>query len=327
MSRSGVTAGPAGAANKVVTPGAVTVLNDTEMTLPVLPAPADGRIAGYGFTVEVTGNRCAASVGDPGDAITAAGGAEVCVFSLTLDYDQPDTTAGTTPVRYPATGWVAVGGKVLPITTAELDDANDPADYAVAVPQGSPAVLSLAAAGFSQSFSLGGRPTGVHPAALYRSASAYELAYDPATQTTLAEDASPGVADLQLVLSQVQLDYFRPGDATVRAPADGAYLAVVFSTAEVPGRTGVAYEGFTPLPGDDVRLALPGGAVLDGQYAGTGSDLLAGAWLFLVPADLQAATVLVTPGTKDGMATGGRRERHRRPGPTRRRRVPRRARS
>ena len=127
------------------------------------------------------GDTCARSVPDLDGEVIADDGDEVCVFSLAVSEQQPDTVASSQRVIYPVTGSVTVGRSVLPVSTADLSQNGRVNVFAVAVPQGTNATLALGAAGFSQRFSLTeSRTVGSLPIALYRSSSDYEPLSSPA---------------------------------------------------------------------------------------------------------------------------------------------------
>ncbi|HEV2360412.1 MAG TPA: hypothetical protein VGS21_01795, partial [Acidimicrobiales bacterium] len=292
---------PAGGSS-VVSPGRVTFLSGANTSLPMLPAPADGRLAGYGFVARVTGDHCGRSVGDPGSVISGPSGEDVCVFSLSLSLDQPDVVSDNGDVIPPLSGAVLVGNRKVSFPLDEMEYFAS-GDFAVAAPTGAPVTLVISAAGFSQSFSLSsGHRVGVAPAALYRSTTAYELSVLPLTERVLGETdlQSGATASLEAILTQVQLSYFLPGDPLTRAPSpDEAFLAVDFGTSEVPGPSGDSFGGFGAIPGPDVQLEL-GSTVFDSRVVGDGAGLLTGTYVFVVPADIGTATLVVTPGTQDG---------------------------
>lgn len=298
----GVTAVAAGAAT-VVAPddGAVTLVFSSAQRLPVLPVPADGRLDGYGFVAHVTGDECAPSVGTQGAEITTTSGNEVCVFSLAVSFEQPDTT-GPGDYGQPQ-GSVTAGVFNDPISTSQLADAGRDVEYAVAMPVGTVAVLSLGAAGYSQSFSLTtARRIGTAPTALYRSPSTYELALEP-DQTDRVSERDPqsgATAAVDVTLTEVELDWFYPGYPDEHAPnPDEAYLAIVLASAEEPGPSGVSFGGLSASLDSHVRLVLASGTSLRAKaFVPALSDFLDGTWIFLVPADLGAAELVVTPGVQ-----------------------------
>ncbi len=276
--------------------------------------PADGRLAGYGFTAGVTGDECGASVGGGGAEIVAGTDEDVCVFSLSITLDQPDTTGisssdpaeqgGVVSAADRVSGSVTEGSNTVVISPNQLADAGHGVDYAVGVPSGQPAVLALSAEGFSQSFSLtAGRTVGTAPQALYRSRGAYELALwpevtEPLDESYIAANSAPGrAAAMEVTLTEVELDYFFPGDPSVQAPgADEAYLGIVFSTAQETTPSDVDLAGFEPAALSDVTLHLPDGRVIPAEaVVQDNMDLLAGTWVFAVPADLTNAEIVVSP--------------------------------
>jgi len=162
----------AGASAQTVVPlGRVVLWSDVFHVLPALAAPADGAVNGYGLTATVTGDKCASSIGTGTDELSAPAGARVCVFSLDYEGGIADFVTDTGQVIPQLQGTISVGSQALPLSQDEIDQSGS-VDYALAVPDGQSATLSLSAAGFAQSFSLtAARPVGVRPEVLYESAS------------------------------------------------------------------------------------------------------------------------------------------------------------
>jgi hypothetical protein len=115
---------PAAEASTTISPGHVVEITGSVGPLPSLPAPADGRIAGFGFFARVTGDECAAPVGDPGAQFSAPAGDIVCAFSVDLSFVNPDfeidtyntpprfsakVLVGTTPFGIPASDFTGTG--------------------------------------------------------------------------------------------------------------------------------------------------------------------------------------------------------------------------
>jgi hypothetical protein len=305
---AGFVAVPEAAAATVVQPGQVRVLSDTGHPYPALPAPTgDNEVRGYGFAAKVTGDECATTVGSGPDELTAPAGDEVCAFSLGLSLFHPLLVTDNGQNIAALAGKVTDGTSTDPITLSQLDNSGD-TEFAVSVPKNSDAVLSLSAAGFSQSFSLSEQTqVGSAPAVVYRSASSYEMLSYPATEATISET---GVSDHKaatekVTLSQLELTYFRPDDPLVRAPAlSQAFLAVSFGTTDEPGPSGDAFGDFPPLPGSAVELRLPGPEVVKSLPVGDAAlGLLADTYVFVVPAGFYRGSVLVEPGTEDGSET------------------------
>jgi hypothetical protein len=111
---------PVAEASTLITPGKVTEITTLDQPLPILPAPADGRIAGYGFFARVTGDECAAAVGDPGAQLRAAAGDDVCAFDLDLSYVISDFESDLYNTPAPFSASVLVGSRSLPIAVGSF---------------------------------------------------------------------------------------------------------------------------------------------------------------------------------------------------------------
>jgi hypothetical protein len=302
---------PVASAATLIPAGRVTLLSDVSNPYPTLPAPkGDSRIRGYAFAAAVTGDECAATVGNGPDGLVAPAGDEVCDFSWSLagffplsETDQGQEVPGLV-------GEVTDGSVNAAISANDLDDAGD-AELAISVPRGSDAVLSLSAAGFSQSYSLTEqRRVGSAPPVLYRSPSSYEVDAYPGTKTSLTETglSDHRTATMKVTLSELELTYFRPDDPLLSAPSPSeAFLAATFDTADEPGPSGSSFGNFL-VPGanfSNVRLRLPGGEVVSSVVIGTpGSDVLDNTYVFVVPASFSRGSLLIDPGVVYGNETG-----------------------
>jgi hypothetical protein len=112
----------------------------------------------------VEADKCAISVGFGTSGLTAPAGARVCVFSLDFVGSSPYPFTDTGQAVPGLQGTITIGSRSLPPTWDALTDSNS-VDYAIAVPDGPSATLSLTAAGFlpvllAHRGSTGRRPAG-----------------------------------------------------------------------------------------------------------------------------------------------------------------------
>ena len=296
---------PAGASSeRLVHPGRLLVLSSVFGPLPSLPRPEDGRLRGYGFSAEVTGDECAGSISGAGEALRSTYGYEVCALRFSIDFSgAPTTTVYGQPI--PAfSARVDAGGKRLFLSSNDVYSASSE-EIAVAVRKGAPASLVMSAAGYGQSFSLvQGRRTGTSPPALYRSASGDEVTSSPGSAVTIKETAVPGgaKASVRIRLSSLTLGWFMPGDPLVRPSSEsGAFLGLSFSETDLKGPGGVRFTEFAPLPGSSFRLGLPDKTAVPATSVGAGPlGLVDSTYVFPVPAALGKAVVAISPGTRLG---------------------------
>jgi len=283
-------------AQTLVPLGRVVLWSEVSHALPPLEAPADGAINGYGFDAAVTGDECEDSIGVGTDELTAPGGARVCVFSL--GYESTESTPATdTGQEIPQTqGTIRVGSQALPLSWDEIEEFGT-VDYAVAVPDGEGATLSLSAADFAQSFSLtGARPVGVRPDVLY--APAREQVVKSLIGETYSfpeRSATDGHrASMTAKVASAALDWFLPGNPLVRpTKPDEAFLAVNFGETGHRGPGGTEFTDLLPEPGSAVRLSVGGKTEEATAVSQSALGVLSSAYVFTVPADLQAGRILV----------------------------------
>jgi hypothetical protein len=296
--------GDAGADTTDVRAGHLTVLSDVFTTLPSLPRPVDGRLRGYAFAAEVTGDRCAAEVSGPGEVLRPPAGDEVCAFRFSIDFFGAAlvTDTGQSVPAFAAS--VDIGRTTISIPSGVVYGSSDE-ELAVAVPDGSSADLVMSAAGYRQDFSLTtGTRTGPSPAALYRSPASDEVSAAPGVSSVLAETAVHGgeKASVNVTLSNLSLGFFMPGDPLVRpTSADDAFLSCSFTEKDLKGPSGVSFSDFAALPGSAFRLVLPDGTSVPGTLVlQVATGLVANQYVFTVPASLTAAALELSPGTRDG---------------------------
>lgn len=306
----------------------VTVTPDTVTALAVPPTstavPADGRLRGNGFAANIvgvaTGPRTATQRAGPGQqlwrfGITAtttapAGGGAPVTLTATL------TVASTTvPVALPAPP--ANGGTVGPVWY----QASLPATAA-----GADVVLSLSAAGSTQSFSFTQMArTGPSPTVSYRDPTNPAVATKPAQAIHIPDAFQPdspfadGVTafPIDVTLDTVTLGYYAPDAANEPSSSvDGAWMWVTLdsnaATAADQNPYGDPYLIVDrPVPATAISLTVPGSPARNPTVvAGGGGDKgttngnfdanptvgFPDTYLFSVPANLTTATLTVTPG-------------------------------
>jgi hypothetical protein len=296
--------GRAEAAITDVRAGHLTVLSDVFTTLPSLPRPVDGRLRGYAFAAEVTGDRCAAEVSGPGEVLRPPAGDDVCAFVFSIEFFGAAlvTDTGQSVPGFAAS--VHIGRTTISIPSGVVYGSSDE-ELAVAVPNGSSADLVMSAAGYRQDFSLTtGKRTGPSPAALYRSPASDEVSAAPGVSSVIAETAVHGgeKASVRVTLSGLSLGFFMPGDPLVRPTSPNeAFLGCSFAEKDLTGPSGVSFSDFAALPGSAFRLVLPDGTSVPGTLVlQVATGLVANEYVFTVPASLTAAELELSPGTRDG---------------------------
>jgi hypothetical protein len=265
--------------------------------LPVLPAPKDGSIAGYGFSGRVSGYECASSVPTAAGAIDPPPGDDVCVFALSLTMPLVDgTTPGGQDIPQLA-GMISFGSTKIAISYDTITWYPTD-DFAVAVPAGTRPTLTLSAAGFGQSFSFAtGSPVGVRPAVLYRPSSE-RLSITTGEKAALSETdlVNGATATDQVTISSVELSYFSPADELVHAlPPDEAYLGIDFNENNVAGPQGYTFEGSPPLSPSAVRLVTPTATLQGTPIDESPIGLLSTTYVFTVPANVTTAELQLGP--------------------------------
>jgi hypothetical protein len=286
---------PAGASTRTAVPfGRVVLWSDISNVLPTLPAPANGAVNGDDFSVTVTGDKCASSVGVGTSGLYAPAGARICVFSLDLKGGGPNLFTDNGQAVPQLEGTIRIGSQSLPLTSNALLDSNTD-DYAVAVPKGDSATLSLSAAGFSQSFSLtGARPVGVRPEILY--APAVEQSDEGLVGDAFSFDeraaGDKGRASMTVRVTSAAFSFFLPGDDLVRpTKPDQAFLALDFGEADHQGPGGTEFGELLPEPGSAVRLRLGGRTDKAIAVYQNPLGVLASTYVFTVPADIKTGRI------------------------------------
>jgi hypothetical protein len=256
--------------------------------LPALPAPKDGVVNGYQFSVRVTGDECAPSVGGPGDQLAAPAGSQVCVFSFD-DVSIPSDVVPVVTQNIPGMAAVVeVGSSPVRFSGNDLLDAGTD-DFAVDVPNGESATLVLSAAGYSQSFSLSSaQPVGALPTVLYERPKARIDHHFLGSTFRFTESSGHKHAALIARIVSAQLDWFNPGDPLLHpAKIDEAFLVLAFNETDIRGPAGVSFTEFTTAaPGSDLRLTA-GGTTQTAVSTTPGSAGILG----LLDVDLYAFTV------------------------------------
>lgn len=317
-------AGPAAAgsapalATTAATPNNATTLDGPPTAT---ATPADGRLRGDGFAAVVvgvaTGSRTATARAGPGQALwqfgltatttaPAVGGAPV---NLTAALS---VGASTVPVALPAPG--PTGGSVGPVWF----QASLPA-----VGPGGDAVLSLAAAGSTQSFSLTHMArVGPAPEVSYRDATSPIVATKPAGAIDIPESFEDNTFlrhqstyPIHVGLDTVTAGFYAPG--TPNHPAGGPAMAWLWVTLNSDGSAGSINPYAQPylvirqpFPATAITLTVPGstsqnptvvsgGGGDKGRTTNFNANPTAGfpdTYLFSIPANLSTATLSVVPG-------------------------------
>lgn len=311
------------AASSTATPNTATPNTATALDGPptATATPADGRLRGDGFAAVVvgvaTGSVTATARAGPGQALwqfgltatttaPAVGGAPV---NLTAALS---VGASTVPVALPAPG--PTGGSVGPVWF----QASLPA-----VGLGGDAVLSLAAAGSTQSFSLTHMArVGPAPEVSYRDATSPIVATKPAGAIDIPESFEDNTFTrhqstypIHVGLDAVSAGFYAPG--TPNHPAGGPAMAWLWVTLNSDGSAGSISPYAQPylvirqpFPATAITLSLPGGASQNptvvpggggdkGRTTNFNANPTAGfpdTYLFSIPANLSTATLTVVPG-------------------------------
>ena len=270
-----------------------------------LHIPADGRLDGNGFAIDITGYRFAYQVGYGSSTKDAGAGQALLVFGLSGSGS--DLTAN-----------LEVDGQGAPLPHATTPNASTPAYYLASVPQGAQDVaLQVSANGFSQTFSFTkGRREGSQPAVLYRGQGQWEQV-DNIGQVSYVN--TPDKVDGQMysrvefTLTSATLTYFLP--STGATPASSSKAWVVLAGSAVPdlapddpgGESEMGIDYLKTLPGSDLTLSLPGQAPIPAMLTGQGGaddesgengadggwGLLGGDYYWQVPAGIVSATLRV----------------------------------
>ncbi len=250
--------------------GAVVPLG-SQVTLPragvALRAPIDGRVNGYAFSARVSGVAFTPSAGSGANRVAAPGGAELCVFSLSLQVLQPDFLNGAAELTENPAVTVTVGSKThLPVQLGALGSAVT----AVAVPMSAKVTLSIGFYGYSQHFDLRTeRRLAPDPPALYRSQGLYPYLSDLPTVTGTLTQSAPAAAlagtTNHVGISVAYLSYFPPDPDLVLPPVGDGDLIIE------PSGTQAITDNVYPtagLPAKAVTLKMPDGRTIRSHVVG-----------------------------------------------------------
>lgn len=264
--------------------------------------PRDGRLAGYGFEVTLTGVAFTDHAGPQSQPVQAAPGDELAVVSMS-EMDQAYTTqtsilaydSGTQP-----TFSMQVGQQSVSLSVPF--GASNPV-WAVAIPKGSPATFVATRDNFAQGFDLRrGARTNPSPLALYRDPTKPFVTetLGAATQLTGTGSAADPVT-VRVAPTSAELEYFKPDPDTLQPvpPPDQAWLVVDMANGDpqnVPQDAAGHAIGFTgTIGGNSVVLQTPAGqieSVSIGQPTSAGS-LFPDYYAFPVPATFTTGTLLI----------------------------------
>ena len=285
-------------ATTAVGAGTITTVANPGIALHI---PADGRLDGNGFAVDVSGYRFAYEVGYGSATKYAATGHALLVFGL--------TGSGTT-----ANASLEIDGQGEPLP-ASTPSVSTPAYYLASIPQGALDVaLQVSANGFSQTFSFTkGHREGVQPAVLYRGQDQWEQV-DNIGQVSYVN--TPDTVDgllynrIEFTLTSATLTYFLP--STGATPASPSKAWVVLSGSALPnlapddpgGISDTPIDYLKTLPGGDFTLTIPGQTPMPAMLSGQGGPddesgnnagwgLFGGDYYWQVPASLVSATLTV----------------------------------
>jgi hypothetical protein len=288
----GLLSAPAGAASVV---GADSVLSVGTAGI-TLHVPQDGRLAGDGFTLDVTGYRWTYQVGFGPSAKDAAPGQVLLVFGLSGS----GSSIGAQLV---------VDGQGTPLPSSTTPNAFSVGYYLASVPVGSADVaLQASADGFAQSFSFTqGHREGAQPVVLYRGQGAWREVdsitrgiTSVATPDNNPYDDVPGSV-VNVNITAATLTYFLPGTGTTPADPSRAWLVMAGSALPAGGSGGHQLQYQRTLPGSRVTLTLPGRSPMAASVAGqggqdneSGNGLFGGDYYWQVPATMRSGTIRVS---------------------------------
>ena len=264
--------------------------------------PRDGRLAGYGFEVTLTGVAFTDRAGPQSQPVQAVPGDELAVVSMT-EVDQAYTTQ-TSILAYDSstqpTFSMQVGQQTVSLSVPF--GASNPV-WAVAIPKGSPATFVATRGNFTQGFDLRrGTRTNPSPLALYRDPTKPFVTetLSATTQLTGTGSAADPVT-VRVAPTSAELEYFKPDLDTLQpVPApDQAWLVVDMDngdTQNIPGDAAGHLVDFTgTIGGNSVLVQTPAGqieSVSIGQPASAGS-LFPDYYAFPVPATFTTGTLLI----------------------------------
>lgn len=262
-----------------------------------LAKPADGALDGFNFDGQVNGSECGPAAGTGAQAVTAAAGAQICVFTVhfngdSVDFLDIDNKAFPPTLAVTAPGMAAVA---IPLTEA-TDAVTAGGTFAVGVPAGGPVSLVATAKGFAQSFDLrAGKRLAPDPVGLYRGGVSSVVDDIPTVTASLTATRSDTgeASSWQLQVFHAYVSYFAP---VTFAPAPSpAQAYVVVKGAMASQDPSVSDLNPDPLAGNDVHLVLPGGQSVAGQpVGGSTGDLFTDYYVYVVPGDVTAASLQVT---------------------------------
>lgn len=269
-----------------------TVVTSHDLRGTKLAKPADGRIRGRGFTVTITGTGRVTTADDRTGlhSIHAAPGQRL--VGLTLRFQLQDRQY--VDDAHPILGTVIVDGQRLD-TPDDLFRVSGDRTLVASVPTDARDIdFAVASAGVEQAFSLNRlRRVGDQPTILYRDRRGPDPVVAANTEQTL-----PGPRDTGLVIgvTEARISYFTPEPVTHADKTDAAYLWIT-ATATSTDADLIDPEASRPLDAQAVQLRLPDGSTVNARHHGDRDGLLAGTYVFAVPADLTKARLSIQPGT------------------------------
>lgn len=266
--------------------------------------PRDGRLAGYGFEVAVTGVAFTDQAGAPqSQSVQPAPGDELAVVSVSET--DPDTTIQTSTLAYdtntPPAFSMQVGQQTVSLPAFPFGSGN--VVWAVAIPKGSPATLVATLDNFSQSFDLRrGARTDPAPLALYRDPTKPFVTENLSATTQLTGTGSladPVTVPVEPV--SAELEYFQPNlDSLQPVPApDQAWLVIDMNDGDAHNvasdAAGHLIEFNETLGGNSVVLQTPSGTIesTSVDQADSQGGLFPPYYAFQVPATFTSGTVVI----------------------------------
>lgn len=269
----------------------------------------DGRVNSYGIAADVTGVAFTSHAGVGSQEVTAAPGDQLAVIGLSLAFPEDDDVGLAESA--PAQGFtVTVSSGSVSARLSQLFfpagglGANSPF-FAVAIPAGGPAVISVSCDGLTQQLDLRtGKRIGTVPKILYRAKTDPEVVVSPsATESFTATVATVGNVTGQFGVEQASLSYWVPNTTNFATPTT-AILTLDFDASGI--ESGDSTTGPNPLPGSAFQVSADGQPVTLHSYStsGTGGDLFSDFYDALVPANVRTVTVTIPAGTKGTAGVG-----------------------
>ena len=264
--------------------------------------PRDGRLAGYGFEVTVTGVAFTDQAGPQSQPVQAAPGDELAVVSMS-EMDQTYTTQ-TSILAYDSGAQPTFSMHVGQQTVAlPVPFGSSNVVWAVAIPKGSPATFDATRGNFSQSFDLRrGARTSPSPLALYRDPTKpFVIETLSATTQLTGTGTAADPVTIRIAPTSAELEYFKPDLDTLQPapPPDQAWLVIDMDngdTQNVPQDSAGHLIDFTgTIGGNSVVLQTPAGeieSVSVGQSTAAGS-LFPDYYAFPVPATFTTGSLLI----------------------------------